>query len=109
MPKGVRLPPEVVQRVRDLYPLHGADWPGWETELPGFSREAIQKIAWRHGVCGPRYWTDEQDRIVAMKLAEACRLTGRRPLAVAHRMEYLYRKAQGDGTKAKRRPRGVRG
>lgn len=94
MPKGVRHPPEVVEKVRRYYPAHGADWPGWEVELPGLTREQIKKVAWSHAIYGPRHWTAEQDRVVAMKLAEACRLTGRTPLAVAYRMEYLTRKAR---------------
>lgn len=85
--------------LREHYPAHGHQWPGWADVLPGRSRSAIANAAARHGLTRrtPR-WTPAQDESLGRILAELARRTGHAPAAVATHMLYLARRTEeGEG------------
>lgn len=81
--------------LREHYPAHGRQWPGWADVLPGRSRSAIANTAARHGLTRrtPR-WTPAQDESLGRILAELARRTGHAPAAVATHMLYLARRTE---------------
>lgn len=81
--------------LREHYPTHGRQWPGWADVLPGRSRSAIANAAARHGLTRrtPR-WTPAQDESLGRILAELARRTGHAPAAVATHMLYLARRTE---------------
>lgn len=83
--------------LREHYPAHGRQWPGWADVLPGRSRSAISNAAVRLGLTRrtPR-WTPAQDESLGLILAELARRTGRAPTAVAAHMLCLARR-MGEG------------
>lgn len=66
--------------LRELYPLHGPEWDGWDRELPGRSRNAIRSMASMTGVRRSKVasaWTPEQVRSLARWLARMSADIGR--------------------------------
>lgn len=79
------------------YPLHGSDWDGWETVLPGRSAQAIRTRANRLLVRKPRQrgasWTEDEERRLLVGVISLSKTLDRSPMAVIRHAERLVRGA----------------
>lgn len=75
------------------YPEKGPSWEGWAELMPGRTRQAISQHAHKMGLrClyrGPKSWTKAEDRLAVAMLAKVCMETGRTPIAVVRRLDWL--------------------
>lgn len=92
--------PEEDAAIAKYYPGHGNS-EELRSALPDRTPRAISmracQLGIQAGVRGPRSWRPEEDKVAVALLARACRETGRTPLAVIRRLEWLVRKAQARG------------
>ena len=89
--------PEEDAVIAELYPTRGEKECA---KVLGRSERACSSRAKRigvrsltnHGRSNP--WTDREERVIVARLAQACRETGRSPMAVIRHSEWLLRKAK---------------
>lgn len=94
---GPRWTPEEDAVIAELYPTRGAKECA---KALGRSEVACSSRAKRigarsltnHGRSNP--WTSREERVIVARLAQACRETGRSPMAVIRHSEWLLRKAK---------------
>lgn len=83
--------------LKENYPHHRSDWPGWEKLLPNRSSAARRARANRLLVRKPKQrgasWSEDDERLLLINLIRLSRTLDRSPLAVVRHAEYLVRSA----------------
>lgn len=83
--------------LKENYPRHRSDWPGWEKLLPNRSTAARRARANRLLVRKPRQrgasWSEDDERMLLIEIIRLSKALDRSPLAVVRHAEYLVRSA----------------
>ena len=76
------------------YPLHGADWSGWDELLPGRSRQSLQIMASRMMVSYStgNNWNEDDEVKIGMVISRLAHVLGRDYDEVMSHISYMHRR-----------------
>lgn len=76
------------------YPLHGADWSGWDELLPGRSRQSLQIMASRMLISygSNNSWGKDDEMKIGMVVSKLAHALGRDYDEVMSHISYMHRR-----------------